>query len=420
LNRSIFPSFAQAQSQIQSQLQNPLETPILDDEPEDDSPEGERRRENEAAVRENLTATAQERSDRFNEIASRKTCDNFEKDARAREFARRVRVTPDSGESSEESEEDPDDDPAPPSSHTASNDASDKENEDMSDESDEDDEYGSSEKVSQPGNLNPDDLDTQIVESLVRQSSGAGAQWVNSSPEKKVETIFVYFVWRVDGLNGENEEKKLIDAFPNHKDANIKVKAILETFRKQRPTVFKEKHDDVEDLYSGEVDWADDDRENVLVYVQKVLKTTHDMPQFKNIKPRRFPVKFWGIKRVVTELEFDKETETATELPPKTEILEDENWSDLCLANTQACQLFIDFLKPKKIDDIRNLDYIAKWTNDIQPPLRQVRDEFIIEKQAASMEIEFSDEQSTIPWLKNKYKTIEFKVFSKVMKGPLN
>lgn len=423
-----FPKFGQnyrkeSYAHSKMELTNSFATPLVyHSEPEEEIFDSQSRAANRAPVREPLTAVARERGDQFSRTASRKTCADFEQDSSSQELAARIRVTPGPGDSSEESEEDPDDEPSPPSSHTASNDAQveydeyeETEDDFSSDGSDEDDDDdGLPKKSRKPNKLNSNNLDTQVVKSLIQRSQQSGDEYFS---EIEPETIFTYTVRRIDRKERIDREPKTVETYLDRNEANKYIRTFLKKRAESRrhPAKVLEHYDPVTELYRGEVDWVldgDDAVESVTLWIRRELKTITNVDNFKDKKyVPRLPNKSWVIKKKTLQKIIqvgkpirEKETEDVT-----------NTVADLTVANHEACKMFLEITKPTKLDDIMN--HLVNWTNILTPALHKARDEHC--DKGLPLNLEF-DTKDSIPWKADKYVTMGFEVQLYDMEGPRN
>lgn len=419
-----FPKFDRKESYAhrKSELTTSFATPLVyHSEPEEEIFESQPRAAAKPSIREPLSAIARERRDQFNKTASRKTCADLDQGFNSQGLAARVHVTPEPGDSSEESEEDPDDDPSPASSHTASNDAQvedfdeceETEDDSTSDESEEDEFDGLPKKLRKSDKLVSNDLDSQVVKSLVQRSSQSGVLVDKPYSEIVPETIFTYTVRCLYRKHRMLRKPVTIEIFLDRNEANNYILDFLKkrTESRRRPPKVLKCYNPIKELYSCDIDWQLDGTEpveSVTLWIRRELKTITNVDNFKDKKyAPRLPKKCWLIKKKLLQriVEVGKPIrEKETE-----EVI--KNVADLAVANDMAYKMFLELVKPGKIDDV------ATWTNDLTPELQKQSDEHSEKGLPLNFEV---DTEDSIPWMADQYVTMGVMVELYDMEGPLN
>ncbi|RDL37444.1 uncharacterized protein BP5553_04877 [Venustampulla echinocandica] len=210
----------------------------------------------------------------------------------------------------------------------------------------------------------------------------------------------------IDGIQGEPAMKQ---TFSDMDEANLFTRDLAERYRARNPTLFSERFGE-DGLYQGDIDFDNDGKHSVMLYVAASLKSTADLVKFDDsVMGRRLPDRTWLVSRKV-ESRADGEGGSSSKILTKKKIL--SAFSDLILANNEAYTKCFEFLRPTR----PAIDHVEQHENSWGPILRQERDKSNLAKLPVSFDLEPDKDQ--LQWV--QYGRIKFKVKEYKMNGPTN
>lgn len=357
------------------------------------------------AMRGSVKALAQQRNSSFARAAARKTVADFESDS--------------------ESEEDPD--PEPPAKGTSNNDDMGNDNQFKSDESDTD----SNETTATVKALNPDEHHAQIVSPLPDMTasfehhdrpscqthpnraqpklSSAAQDLINNPNNSGDQLVMLYTIKKELTFDAQECKEAVLAQFMSRKEANDFAAAEVQKLR-QRPTKSISESLDDDDLYCATVIYDRGDKHQAYIWVSACPMSSGELLDFDPAKvDNRLEEKTWMVWQYLTQKKIDEETSQIQVHHNEPTLL--GHFSQLPMANHDACARLIELLKPKGA----KMDYIeqhALWAKK----LREVRDEANNDRKVFEADIDRDEEN--LQWCKFDSVRMEAKMVP--MKGPKN
>lgn len=383
---------------------------------EDDSLEAQQRRAKEAAVREQLDATAKIRNGPFSVAAAKKDNMNFQLDAGGKKLLSNIK---EDEPPFSESEEDPEDSVLTPDS-TSDEEESSVEDSDESEVSEEDPDSDIDEgPIVKPVKIlnvhNTSDIDAKILNGIDKESTEEThdpvslAEPSSTRPhESEPETFFTFNVKVEVRKNGVDKEAVIKKSFSDREEANNFVKRMLVTRAKSNPDGFRQYYRD--ELRSGVVKWDKESQESFKVYIEKELRATREHDDFDPSKyhPRRDP-ESWVIRQTIHRVTVNKGTSEKENLS--------DCYIDLHVANNAAAKMFQEFFEPEE----ETLENLAIFENGVQKTIRETRDSFNNSNMPFGAYIDVVEDNLVYMIQQDPtLRTVQFAVERLAFKGPLN
>jgi hypothetical protein len=355
-------------------------------------------------------AKSSHRASRFANTAAKRTVDA-------------LRSGSEGSDESEESEEDPDDEPTVRSALATTK----SQNEGKSTEISEDKALNGQTSVESQIETSADtsaveskdssDSSTTKVEALsstdqdTQNTENGPIQCISSTKEAssaESRLVRVYTVKILQIIDGEEQPPEDLNKFLDLSEAN----GFAEDRVKEHQSVddVPSNHEHTDQLFRGRI--IQDDKNSTQIWVVSEIISSSKIPNFDpKVLGARFPSSSWFIRFETIKDVFDENSETSS-LCKVSEIIPDQHYSDIELANYAAAEYLIKFLKPQR----PVIDYLEQYENEVVPEIRRVRDDRCEEKEPFQCGLEKGE--AHVEWLAAK--EVEIEVVQYKMQGPLN